>query len=154
MVSSKATTVKEYLASLPDDRRKEVEAVRKVILKHLPKGMKESMQYGMIGYVVPLSLYPAGYDVKRKEKEPLPYVALAAQKNYMALYMMNLYGNPKVDKWFRDAYKKSGKKLDMGKGCVRFKSVDDLPLDVIAKAVGITTVKEHIATYEKARGKR
>jgi hypothetical protein len=148
-MQSKARTVFGYLKELPETRKREIQAVRKVVKENLPKGLVETMQYGMICYVVPLSLYPKGYGGNKEV--PLPALGLASQKNYMALYMMNLYGDPKTDKWFRVAYKKSGKKLDMGKGCVRFKTLDDLPLDVIGKAVKATPVKKFIETYDKTR---
>lgn len=148
-MQSKATTVKEYLESLPEDRRKAISAVRKEILKNLPKGYEEVMQYGMIGYVVPLSIYPAGY--LGKKDVPLPYAALASQKNYMSVYLMNIYGDKKGEEWFKKAYAKSGKKLDMGKSCVRFKKLEDLPLEVIGEAVGRTSVEEMIRGYERAR---
>lgn len=148
-MQSKAKTAKKYIESLPPERKKDIEAVRKVIKKNLPKGYQEMMQWGMLSYAVPLSIYPKGYG--ENPEVPLPYIGLASQKNYMSLYLMGTYGNKKDDKWFREAYKKSGKKLDMGKGCVRFKSIDDLPLDVVAKAVALSPVKKHIETYEKAR---
>lgn len=124
-------------------------AVRKTILKHLPKGYEERMQYGMIGYSVPLKRYPAGY--LGQKDVPLPYAALASQKNYMSIYLMNIYGDKKAEKWFREAYKASGKKLDMGKSCVRFKKLEDVPLDVIGKAIAQTPVEALIKAYEKAR---
>ena len=148
-MQSKAKTVNEYVKELPPDRRREIEIVRKVIKKNLPTGYKEMMQWGMISYAVPLSLYPKGYG--GKSDVPLPYMGLASQKNYMALYLMCVYGNKKVEGWFRKEYKKSGKKLDMGKGCVRFKTLNDLPLELIGKTVAITPVKKFIEIYEKAR---
>ena len=150
-MQSKAKTPLEYLKSLPPERKKDIEAVRKIIRKNLPKGYKEMIQWGMLSYAVPLSLYPKGYG--DNPNVPLPYIGLASQKNYMSLYLMGTYGNKEADKWFRDAYKKAGKKLDMGKGCVRFKKLEDLPLDVIAQAVRLSPVKKHIETYEKARQK-
>lgn len=149
-MKSKATTVKQYLAELPPDRRAAIEAVRKIILKHLPKGYKEGMQWGMISYYVPLELYPAGYG--ENKNVPLPYVALASQKNYMALYLTNVYADGK-EGWFKEAYKKTGKKLDMGKGCVRFKKLDDLPLELVGKAVALMPVKTWIEIYRKSREK-
>lgn len=148
-MQSKAATVKEYLESLAEDRRAAIQAVRKVILKNLPKGYKEVMQYSMIGYVVPLSLYPAGY--LGKKDMPLPYAGLASQKNYMALYLMNVYGDEEIERWFKSAYAASGKKLDMGKSCVRFKKLEDLALEVIGEAVARTPVKKTIEQYERAR---
>lgn len=148
-MQSSAPTVSKYLENLPADTRKVLVAVRSVIRKNLPKGYKEVMQYGMIGYVVPLSLYPKGY--LGKKDVPLPYAGLAAQKNYCALYLMNIYGDAKTKNWFEKAYKASGKKLDMGKSCVRFKKLDNLPLDVVGKAIALTPVQDYIALHEKAR---
>ena len=107
------------------------------------------MQYGMIGYVVPLKRYPKGY--LGDKKTPLPYAALASQKHHMAVYLMNIYGNRKLEKWFLKEYKASGKKLDMEKSCVRFKKLDDLPLGLIGKAIAATPLAECIAMYEEAR---
>jgi hypothetical protein len=146
-MQSKAKTVKEYLASLPADRRKEVEAVRKVIRKNLPKGYVETMG-GMIGYVVPLKLYPPGYHCT--PNTPLPYAGLASQKNAISFYLVSVYYDKGSDAWFRKAFKASGKKLDMGKCCVRFRRAADLPLDVIGKAVARFSVPEFIKLYEKA----
>lgn len=148
-MQSKAKTVAEYLKELPPDRRKEISAVRNVIKKNLPKGYKEVMQYGMMGYVIPLSEYPDTYN-----GQPLGMAALASQKNSMSLYLMSIYADPKTLKWFQDAFKKSGKKLDMGKSCVHFKTVEDLPLDVIGKAIALLAPEEFVAMYEKARKKK
>lgn len=137
-------TVKDYIASLPEERRESLIRVRNLILDNLPKGYEEGMLYGMIGYYIPLNTYPKTYN-----DQPLGYIALAAQKNYMSLYLMSVYGEN--EKAFRMAYKKSGKKLDMGKSCVRFKSYDDLPIELIAKTVGALTPKQFIARYEEAR---
>jgi hypothetical protein len=148
-VHSKAATVSEYLKGLPEDRRKELSKVRSVIKKHIPKGYQETLQYGMISYVVPLSLYPAGY--LNKKDVPLPFVSLAAQKSHLALYLMNVSGDPKLDRWFRDAWAKTKKKLDMGKACVRFKFADDLALEVIGEAIARTPVAAYLERYEAAR---
>ena len=148
MVTSQAQTVAEYLEALPAERRKVVAAVRKVVKKHLPTGYVERMEFGMIGYGIPLERYPHTYN-----KQPLSYIALAAQKNYYALYLMCLYSDDKRTKWFADAFKKAGKKLDMGKSCVRFKRLDDLPMDVIAQAVASVTPEEYIAIYESVKRK-
>src|SRR5262245_7825986 len=128
-MKGKATTVEEYLEQLPVERRDAMETVRRVILKNLPKGYEEVLQYGMLGYVVPLKVFPAGY-LNRKD-EPLPYVCLASQKNYMSIYLTGAYGD---ETQFRKEYEATGKRLDMGKSCVRFKKVDDLALDVIGSA--------------------
>ncbi len=149
MVWSSAQTVEEYLAELPPDRREAINAVRKVILDNLPTGYEEMMQFGMISYVIPLERYPVTYN-----KQPLQYAALASQKHYMSVYLMNVYGDPDSEQWFVEQYRASGKKLDMGKSCVRFKKLDDLPLDLIGRAVARTPVEAYIEVYEAARGKR
>jgi len=145
-MQSKATTVDQYLAELPEDRRTAIEAVRKVILKNLDKDYEEGMQYGMIGYYVPHRIYPKGYHCD--PKQPLPFANLASQKNHMALYMMCVYGESELSRWFRDAWAKTGKKLDMGKSCVRFKKVENLALDVIGEAIKRMPAKKYIAYYE------
>ena len=142
---SKASTVDEYLAELPADRRIAIQAVRKVILKNLRKGFEEGMQYGMIGYFVPHSLYPAGYHCD--PQQPLPFVGVASQKNYMSVYLMCLYTDAKEEQEFRKRWAETGKKLDMGKCCVRFKKLEDLSLDIIGEAIANVTVKDHIAAY-------
>ncbi len=152
MVASKAKSVAEYLKQLPPERREAVEAVRTTILKNLPKGYEETMGYGMIGYVVPLKLYPRGY--LDKPDMPLPYAGLASQKNYMSLYLMAIYADSKAERWFRKEYRASGKKLDMGKSCVRFKKLDDLPLDLIGKAIAYMPVKTFIGYHEKYRNRK
>ena len=151
-MQSKAKTVEIYLKELPRERRTAVETVRKSILKNLPKGYKEVMQYGMIGYVVPLKLYPDGY--LNDKKTPLPYVALASQKNDMAVYLMCNYGDKEAEKKFRVVYQQSGKRLNMGKSCVRFKKLEDLSLEAIGLGVSMTPVKTFIAKYEKGRNSR
>lgn len=147
-MQSSARTVDEYLAGLPDDRREAVAAVRDVILRNLPRGITEGMGYGMIGYAVPHAVYPKGYHCD--PKLPLPFASLASQKNHIAIYLMNLYTG-QDEEWFRGEWAKSGKKLDMGKCCVRFKKVEDAALDVIGKAIARWTVDEHITNYEAAR---
>ena len=145
-----ASTVAQYLAALPADRRASLSAVRKVINENLPDGYEEGIQFGMIGWSVPLSMYPAGYG--ENPKVPLPLVALASQKSGMVLHFLCFYGHPTLSTWFTSEYKKSGKKLDMGKGCVRFKSLEDLALDVVGRTVARVPVEEHIANYRAARG--
>jgi hypothetical protein len=145
-VTSNAKTVDKYLGALPPDRRAALTAVREVILANLPKGYEEQMQYGMIGYVVPHSLYPAGYHCN--PKEPLSFAMLGSQKNHMALYLCNVYGDAATTEWFQQAYAAAGKKLDMGKACVRFKKLDDLPLEVIGKVIARTPVKSYITRIE------
>jgi hypothetical protein len=125
-MQSKAATVKEYLAELPDDRRKALEAVRKVVRKNLDKAYVEGMQYGMVGYYVPHKVYPPGYHCD--PKQPLPFAGMASQKNHMSLYLFCVYNNPELLAWFQKAVAKSGKKLNMGKSCIRFKKLEDLPL--------------------------
>jgi len=139
-MKSKASTVEEYLAALPEDRLAAIQAVRKVILKNLPKGYEEVLQYGVLGYVVPLKVFPSGY--LNRKNEPLPYIALASQKNYMSIYMMSVYGDAEAK--FREEYQATGKRLDMGKCCVRFRKLEDLPLDVIGKAVARYPMKKWI----------
>lgn len=147
-MTSKATSVAEYLRSLPEDRRAAISTVRKVILDNLPKGFVECMNYGMIGYVVPHSIYPPGYHCN--PKLPLPFAGLASQKNYMALYVMTVYGHSPTEKWFRQAWAATGKKLDMGKCCVRFKKLEDIPLEVIGQLISRVSVKKYIAEMEAA----
>ncbi len=146
-MKSNATTVEEYLKQLPADRRDAISAVRDVILANLPQGFVECMGYGMIGYVVPHSLYPAGY--KCDPKLPLPFVNLASQKNHMALYLMSVYGDPETEQWFRKAWLAAGQKLDMGKCCVRFKRLEDVPLKVVGQIIARVPVKEYIVRIEK-----
>lgn len=146
-MTSKAKTVEEYLASLPEDRRAAIGAVRKVILASLPKGYEECMNYGMIGYVVPHSIYSAGY--RCDPKLPLPLGGLASQKNHMSFYVMTAYGGSPTEKWFRKAWLATGKKLDMGKCCVRFKKLDDVPLDIVGELFARVPVKEYIAQIER-----
>jgi uncharacterized protein YdhG (YjbR/CyaY superfamily) len=146
-----AATVAAYLAALPEDRRAALEAVRQTIRQNLDAGYEEGIQYGMIGYYVPRSVYPAGYHVD--PRQPLPFAALAAQKSHMALYLMCVYGDPVQDKWFRKAWAKTGKKLDMGKSCVRFKSLDDLPLEVVGELVRRVPAKAYVRSVEAALAK-
>lgn len=149
-MQSKATTVDQYLAELPVDRRRALQALREVILKNIDKGYVECMGYGMMGYAVPHSIFPAGYHCD--PKQPLPFAGMASQKQYMSLYLMCLYGDAGAAdelRWFQAAWAKSGKKkLDMGKSCIRFKSIDDLPLDVIGEAFRRMPVKKYVALYE------
>jgi uncharacterized protein YdhG (YjbR/CyaY superfamily) len=146
-----SSTVAEYLAALPPDRRDALSAVRKTINENLPDGYEEGMQFGMISWYVPLAVYPAGYG--ENKKVPLPLVSLASQKSGMVLHMIGLYINPALSAWFTSEYKKTGKKLDIGKGCVRFDKLDDLPLDVVGRTIARVPVEEHIANYETARAR-
>jgi uncharacterized protein YdhG (YjbR/CyaY superfamily) len=149
MVSSKETTPAAYLASLPAERRKVITAVRGVIRKHLPKGYVESMSWGMLAYEIPLGRYPDTYN-----KQPLMYLALAAQKNNYALYLTSVSSNKPLMAKLAAAYKAAGQKLDMGKGCLRFKTLEELPLDIIAEMVASTSVEQRIAASEAAQKKR
>lgn len=143
MASSKAATVDEYLAELPAERRAVVARVGDVVRRNLPKGYTETMNWGMICWEIPLSKYPDTYN-----GEPLGYVALAAQKNYYSLYLTNEYGDGKS---LPEEFRKAGKKFDMGKVCLRFKTLDDLPLDVIGEAVASTPPEKLIEKYEQSR---
>jgi Domain of unknown function (DU1801) len=147
VAESDATTVDAYLAELPLDRRTTVESVRAVILEHLPEGFTEGMQYGMIGYYIPLERYSDTYN-----GQPLAIAALANQKRYISLYLMGIYANEDDAWWFREQWTRSGKRLDMGKSCVRFRKLDDVPLDVVGAAIGRTSAADFIADYERQRG--
>jgi hypothetical protein len=149
-MQSDATTVAEYLASLPADRRKAIAAVRNVILRNLDTDYVEGMQYGMIGYAVSHRVFPAGYHCD--PKQPLPFAALASQKNYMSIHLMGFYtesGNEDSN-WFRDAWEAAGKKLDMGKCCVRFKKLEDVALDVLGEAIRRMPAKRYVELYAQA----
>ena len=146
MLNRTAKTVEEYLASIPDESRTQISVVRDVVLRSLPKGYVEGMAYGMIYYSVPLDRYPETYNGR-----PLCYAGLAAQKNHNAIYLMGVYGDGGNAKQFMAAFAKAGKKLDMGKSCVRFKSADDLALDAIADSIASMPVDAYIAMYEKSR---
>jgi uncharacterized protein YdhG (YjbR/CyaY superfamily) len=148
-MQSKAETVDEYIAGLPEDRREQISVVRRAILDNLPEGIEETMNWGMISYVVPLEDYPDTYN-----GQPLMYAALASQKNHMAVYLTGIYSDEKLRDDFIESYKQSGKKLDMGKSCVRFKQIDDLPVFLIGKAIGAVTKDEFIAHYEATRGRK
>jgi hypothetical protein len=146
MASSDATSVEEYLAELPEDRRAAITAVRDVVLDHLPDGFVESFGFGMITYEVPLETFPDTYNGK-----PLMYAALANPKRHMALYLTSVYADPDRLERFREAYLATGKKLDMGKSCVRFGRLDQVPLELVGEVVGDTTLEEFIATYRASR---
>ncbi len=143
-----ATSVEDYIAGLPEERRSAIASMREVILANLPEGYMEQMDFGMIAYVVPLARFPQTYN-----GHPLMYAALASQKNYMSLYLMNIYGDAETQQWFAGEFKARGKKLDMGKSCVRFKKLDDLPMDVIGEAIAKTSPAEWIEYYEASRKK-
>ena len=142
-----ANSPKEYLAKLPDDRRKALSKLRSTIKKNLPNGFKETMSYGMIGYVVPKTIYPDGYHCD--PKLPLPFMNIASQKNFVALYHSGIYADPKLLKWFQTEYPKHSKsKLDMGKSCIRFKKLEDIPYDLIGELVRKINSDEWIQIYE------
>jgi hypothetical protein len=154
-MQSSATTVAEYLAELPPDRRAALTAIRAVILKNLDRDYEEGLQYGHIAYYVPHRVYSPGYHAN--PKQPLPYISLASQKNHLAIYMMGLYCGCGMDgigltpdaAWFQNAWTATGHKLDMGKACVRFKKLEDAPLEVVGEAVKRIPAKKYIAEYEK-----
>jgi hypothetical protein len=148
MVQSAAKTVTGYLAELPAERRAVISKVRATIRRNLPKGYKEAMGWGLISYGIPLSRYPDTYN-----GQPLCYVGLAAQKNFYAVYLMCVYGDPKREAKLRQGFKAAGKKLEMGKSCIRFKKLDDIPLEVIGELVAGIPADEFIARYEKSRKK-
>ena len=148
MVSSRATTVAKYLEELPADRREVVKAMRRLVLDNLPKGYAESMSFGMIGYEIPLEKYPDTYNGR-----PLSYVAIAAQKSHYAFYLMSVYADSKEEKALRAAFGKAGKKLDLGKSCLRFKKLEDVVLPAIGRVIAGTTPAQYIALYEKSRKK-
>jgi uncharacterized protein YdhG (YjbR/CyaY superfamily) len=149
MVSSKETTPAAYLASLPPDRREVIKAVRALVKKRLPKGYVETMTWGMLSYEVPLRRYPDTYN-----GQPLMYLALAAQKNSFALYMTSPTQDDRLMAKLAAAYESAGRKLDMGKGCLRFKTLEELPLDVIGEIVASTPVERHIELAEAARTRK
>jgi hypothetical protein len=146
--TNKARTVSEYLKQLPADRRKSLSAVRAVVLENLPKGYKEAIGWGAITYAIPLEDYPNTYNA-----QPLCIAALSAGKNYCSIHLMAAYGDSKTRKWLEEAFKKSGKKFDMGQACVRFKTPDDLPLDAIGQIIAKVTPDKYIKTYEAGRKK-
>jgi len=148
MFQNRATTVSEYLAGLSADRRAVVSKLRSFVKKHLPAGYQEQIGWGAITYAVPLKALPDTYN-----GEPLCYAAIAAQKNYYSLYLMAAYGDPDQAKWMAGEFKKRGKKLDMGKACLRFTCLDDIPLDVVGKVLASTPMDTYIARYRQARTK-
>jgi len=148
-MTSAAATVEEYIEQLPDDRKAIIEKLRKVIKKNLPKGFKEEMGYGMMGYVVPHTLYPSGYHCN--PKLPLPFMGMASQKNNISVYHMGLYADATLMQWFTAAHAKaSAKKLDMGKSCIRYKKAEDIPFELIGELCTKLTPQQWIDLYEKA----
>ncbi|MGB5981104.1 MAG: DUF1801 domain-containing protein [Nonlabens sp.] len=151
-MTSNAKTIEQYLNEIPEDRKKPIQDLLDVLRNNLPKGFEEGMLYGMIGFYVTKSLYPKGYHAA-KEWSPLPFINLASQKNYIALYHSGIYAIPELHDWFTEEYPKHSKyKLDMGKSCVRFKKVDDLPLQLIAELAQKITPEQWIGIYEKNLG--
>ena len=146
MVSSRAATVEEYLEELPEERRAVVSRVLEVVRRNLPAGYEEAMSYGMIGWGVPLARYPDTYN-----RQPLAYAALAAQKNHYALYLMGAYAEPAQQERLEAAFREAGKKMDMGKSCLRFRSADDLPLEAVGEVIASTPPARFIELYEAAR---
>lgn len=146
MASSKAETVDDYLGELPDDRRAAIAEVRETILANLPDKVVEVMNWGMICYEIPLEIYPMTYN-----KKPLMFAALASQKNHMAVYLHSIYCDDGTADWFVEKYKATGKKLDMGKSCVRFKKLEQLPVDLIGEAIAKVSADEFLGFYEKTR---
>jgi hypothetical protein len=146
---SKEPTVEAYLNSLPEERKLPMMNLRNIILKSIPKGFKEEMSYGMIGYVVPHSLYPKGYHCS--PELPLPFLSIASQKNFIAIYHMGMYEKPELLNWFTNEYAQRVKgKLDKGKSCIRFKKPENIPFDLIGELASKMTTKDWIDTYENA----
>jgi hypothetical protein len=146
-------TVSDYLDNLPEERKDSFISLRKVILSNLSEGFEECINYGMIGYVVPHSIYPAGYHCDTKL--PLPFMNIANQKNFIAFYHMGIYGNQDLMNWFVNEFPKYSKaKLDMGKSCIRFKKMDDIPFALIGELVSKMTVKDWIQQYESLYRKK
>lgn len=146
---SKAVTVDEYINELPEERQEAMLKLRQILKSNLPKGFEEQMAYGMITYVVPHSIYPNGYHCK--PEQALPFISIASQKNFIALYHMGIYAEAKLLEWFQSEFAKTSKfKLDMGKSCIRFKKPEHIPHELIAKLAGKVSVKDWISVYEKA----
>jgi uncharacterized protein YdhG (YjbR/CyaY superfamily) len=152
-MQSKAQTVAAYLLALPADRKAVMTKLRTAIKRNLPSGFAEAMSYGMISYCVPLSKYPAGYHVK--PNTPLPFISLASQKNFIAVYHMGLYGDPAMLSWFKNAYAGADiGRLNMGKSCIRFSKIDAIPYELLAELAGKITPVHYISRYEKAIGRK
>ncbi len=144
-----AKTVNNYLNEIPEERKTAFLKLRECILNNLPKGFEEQMSYGMLGYVVPHSIYPNGY--QSKPKLPLPFISIGSQKNFIVMHHLGIYANPKLLEWFTAEYPKhSNQKIDMGKGCIRFKKLDQIPFDLIAELTGKISVEEWIECYERS----
>ncbi|OEK09485.1 hypothetical protein A8C32_12285 [Flavivirga aquatica] len=152
-MQSKAASPKQYLDELPEDRKEPIKKLRKQILDNLPKGMEETMSYGMLGYVIPHTVYPSGYHCD--PKLPLPFMNLASQKNFVAVYSMAMYSKKELLDWFTLEYAKRCKyKLDMGKSCIRFKKMDDIPFELIGELTAKISTQEWIDIYEGALNKK
>lgn len=148
-MTSKAATAEQYIKELPPERKDPVSQLRNIVVKNIPKGFKECMSYGMLAYCVPHELYPDGYHCN--PKQPLPFACIASQKNFISLYHMGIYAKPEILKWFTDEYPKhSPGRLDMGKGCIRFKNPNHIPYKLIGELMKKITVKDWIDTYEKS----
>lgn len=146
-MTSDVKTTEEYIGQLPKDRKEAISKLRKVILDNLPKGYEEQMNYGMLGYVVPHSIYPEGYHCDTKL--PLPFMNLASQKNFIVVYHMGIYANKELMDWFTSEYPKySKRKLDMGKSCIRFKKIEEIPYQLIGELASKMTTKDWITIYE------
>ena len=146
-MTSDAKTPEEYINALPPERKEAISKLRKIIVENLPKGFSETMDYGMIGYVVPHSIYPNGYHCK--PETPLPFMSLASQKNFVAVYHMGVYAHKELLDWFVNEYPKHcSRKLDMGKSCVRFKKVEEIPYELIGELASKMTTEEWIDIYE------
>lgn len=147
-----SATVEEYILKVPEIQRESVRKLQETVKNNLPQGFEETINYGMIGFIVPYSLYPKGYDCK--PKQPLPFINIAAQKNHISLYHMGLYANQELLSWFTEEYPKHSKsKLDMGKGCVRFKNNEEIPYELIGLLAQKISVNDWIKTYENLRNK-
>ncbi len=138
-MKSEAKTIEQYLSEMPEDRQKAIKEIRKTILANLPKGYEEALNWGMITYQVPLEIYPDTYN-----KKPLMYAALANQKNHMAVYLTGIYMDEELNQDFEKKYKETGKRYDVGKSCVRFRKLDDLPLELIGESIGAIGMDEFI----------
>lgn len=147
-MQSKAENVETYLSKLVEERKLPMQTLRKVILDNLPEGFSETMSYGMIGYVVPHSIYPSGYHCT--PKLPLPFINIASQKNYISMYHMGIYANKNIYDWFCEEFTKVSKtKLDIGKGCIRFKKLDQIPFELLGELVSKISLRQYIAYYEE-----
>lgn len=142
-----AASPEEYISQLPDERKDSIVKLRKTVKDNLPAGFHEVMAYGMIGYVIPHSIYPSGYHVD--PKLPVPFISIASQKNYIAVYHMGLYIFPEISTWFKDEYPKHVKtKLDMAKSCIRFKKIDEIPYELIAELCRKISMEDYLKKYE------